>query len=77
MDKTGRKEFGKKQTIIQKLIDKNPGLKRATSIKGGGGTQMFDPFKPSGLSPFRKTKYLSKGGPVYGKYAKQIAKLSS
>jgi|TARA_R100000482_G_scaffold112097_1_gene54587 hypothetical protein len=72
-----RKKFGEKQSKIQSIIDKNPGLKRATSIKGGGGTQMFDPFKPSGLSPFRKTKYLSKGGPVYGKYAKQISKLSS
>ena len=73
-----RKQFGKKQSVIQKLIDDVPSLKRASSLKGGaGGTQMFDPLKPSGLSPFRKTKYLSKGGPVkYGKYAKQIAKLS-
>ena len=78
-----RKDFGKKQSIIQKLIDDVPSLKRASSLKGsgsgkgGGGTQMFDPFKPSGLSPLRKTKYLSEGGPVkYGKYAKQITKLS-
>lgn len=72
-----RKNFGKQQSKIQSIIDKNPGLQRATSIKGGGGTQMFDPFKPGGLSPLRKTKYLAGGGPVYGKYAKQIAKLSS
>ena len=78
-----RKDFGKKQSIIQKLIDDVPDLKRASSLKGsssgkgGGGTQMFDPFKPGGLSPLRKTKYLSEGGPVkYGKYAKQITKLS-
>ena len=78
-----RKDFGKKQSIIQKLIDDVPSLKRASSLKGsssgkgGGGTQMFDPFKPGGLSPLKKTKYLSKGGPVkYGKYAKQITKLS-
>jgi len=45
---------------------------KKNAARGGGGTQMFDPFKPSGLSPLRKTKYLAGGGPVYGKYAKQI-----
>jgi len=83
MTASQRKDFGKKQSIIEKLIDDVPTLKRASSLKGsssgkgGGGTQMFDPFKPGGLSPLRKTKYLSEGGPVkYGKYAKQITKLS-
>ena len=77
-----RKDFGKKQSIIQKLIDDVPSLKRASSLKGssgkgGSGTQAFDMLKPDALSPLRKTKYLSEGGPVkYGKYAKQIAKLS-
>ena len=77
-----RKDFGKKQSIIQKLIDDVPGLKRASSLKGssgkgGSGTQAFDMLKPDALSPLRKTKYLSEGGPVkYGKYAKQITKLS-
>ena len=77
-----RKDFGKKQSIIQKLIDDVPSLKRASSLKGssgkgGSGTQAFDMLKPDALSPLRKTKYLSEGGPVkYGKYAKQITKLS-
>ena len=70
-----RKKFGEKQAKIQKLIDKNPDLKRATSIKGGGDRVRL---KPVGISPFRKLRYMSKGGPVkYGKYAKQISKLSS
>jgi len=81
MTPSQRKDFGKKQSTIQTLIDKVPSLKRASSLKGssgkGGGTQMFDAFKPSGLSPLKKTKYLSEGGSVkYGKYAKQITKLS-
>jgi hypothetical protein len=77
-----RKDFGKKQSIIEKLIDDVPSLKRASSLKGssgkgGSGTQAFDMLKPDALSPLRKTKYLSEGGPVkYGKYAKQITKLS-
>lgn len=77
-----RKDFGKKQSIIQKLIDDVPSLKRASSLKGssgkgGSGTQAFDMLKPDALSPLRKTKYLSEGGSVkYGKYAKQITKLS-
>ena len=70
-----RKKFGEKQSKIQRIIDKNPSLKRATSIKGGGDRVRF---KPVGISPFRKLRYMSKGGPVkYGKYAKQISKISS
>jgi hypothetical protein len=82
MTASQRKDFGKKQSIIEKLIDDVPSLKRASSLKGssgkgGSGTQAFDMLKPDALSPLRKTKYLSEGGPVkYGKYAKQITKLS-
>jgi len=67
-----------KDNIIKaKIAAENIKNAKKNAARGGGGTQMFDPFKPSGLSPLRKTKYLAGGGPVYGKYAKQIAKLSS
>lgn len=61
-----------------KIAAENIKFAKQNAARGGGGTQMFDAFKPSGLSPFRKLKMLSSGGPVkYGKYAKQIAKISS
>jgi hypothetical protein len=56
-----------------KIAAENIKNAKKNAARGGGGTQMFDAFKPSGLSPFRKLKMLSSGGPVkYGKYAKQI-----
>lgn len=68
-----------KDNIIKaKIAAENIKFAKQNAARGGGGTQMFDAFKPSGLSPFRKLKMLSNGGPVkYGKYAEQIAKLSS
>ena len=67
-----------KDNIIKaKIAAENIKYAKKNAARGGGGTQMFDPFKPGGLSPLRKTKYLAGGGPVYGKYAKQIAKLPS
>ena len=59
--------------VKAKIAAENIKNAKKNAARGGGGTQMFDAFKPSGLSPFRKLKMLSSGGPVkYGKYAKQI-----
>ena len=44
-----RKEFGKKQSKIQKLIDENPGLKRASSILGKSVKAAGKVIKPLGI----------------------------
>ena len=44
-----RKEFGKKQSKIQKLIDENPSLKRASSILGKSAKAAGRVIKPLGI----------------------------
>ena len=52
---------------------------KQNASKSGSAPIRIDPgsLKPGALSPRMKLFRFSKGGPVYGKYAKQIAKLSS
>ena len=44
-----RKDYGKKQSKIQELIDKNPGLKRASSILGKSVKAAGKVIKPLGI----------------------------
>jgi hypothetical protein len=69
---TTKKDFD--NILKAKIASENIKFAKQNAVRGGGAPVRIDPgsSKPGGLSPFRKLKYLSKGGPVYGKYAKQI-----
>jgi hypothetical protein len=69
-----------KDNIVKaKIAAENIKFAKQNAAKSKSAPIRIDPgsLKPGALSPRMKLFRFSKGGPVYGKYAKQIAKISS
>jgi len=65
--------------VKAKIAAENIKFAKQNAAKSKSAPIRIDPgsLKPGALSPRIKLFRFSKGGPVYGKYAKQIAKISS
>ena len=72
-------QVDKDNIVKAKIAAENIKFAKQNAAKSKSAPIRIDPgsLKPGGLSPRMKLFRFSKGGPVYGKYAKQIAKISS